>query len=569
MPSLPLPRALRLRKVKWKIMLPFVLLTGMFAVFATRNVTELVTSSLEERLAAQLTSASQRTADELAKRERDNLEAARTVAFTTGVADATRAGDASALQPLVVPQLVNSGTQRLAIYGLDGRLVFGVRQAADGSLASLSPEAPAPGSPVDRVLRGERDERGDKWAAVDPTDGGRLLTASPITDESGALVGAVEVSSPLAPLLLSVKANSVAEVTLAESDGTVWTSTFDAAAANAPRPNAERGRVVPGTVLGRDYEFLSAPLLVRGEDVGTVSVAVPRQAVSSTSGEARLRMSVIYTAITLAAIAICWLLARLLTGPLGRLMAAARAVADGDLSARSNVRTSDEIGVLGESFDAMAGKLERQHLATIGALASAIDARDPYTAGHSVRVGDLSSELGQGLGLPKPALHHLRVGGLLHDIGKIGVRDTVLLKPGPLTAEERRLIEQHPTIGLQILESAELPKEVLAIVGGHHERLDGSGYPLGLSAEDISVFPRITAVADVYDALTTDRPYRAGMTVEQALAIVLKEAEAGQMDPEVVATMQRIASLWEERRKSAGVQGKAWIESLYALGRAA
>jgi putative nucleotidyltransferase with HDIG domain len=163
----------------------------------------------------------------------------------------------------------------------------------------------------------------------------------------------------------------------------------------------------------------------------------------------------------------------------------------------------------------------------------------------------------------------LRVGGLLHDIGKIGVRDTVLLKPGPLTAEERRLIEQHPTIGLQILESAELPKEVLAIVGGHHERLDGSGYPLGLSAEEISVFPRITAVADVYDALTTDRPYRAGMTVEQALAILLKEAEAGQMDPEVVATMQRIASLWEERRKSAGVQGKAWIESLYALGRAA
>jgi putative nucleotidyltransferase with HDIG domain len=569
MPSLPLPRALRLRKVKWKIMLPFVLLTGMFAVFATRNVTELVTSSLEERLAAQLTSASQRTADELAKRERDNLEAARTVAFTTGVADATRAGDASALQPLVVPQLVNSGTERLAIYGLDGRLVFGVRQAADGSLASLSPEATAPGSPVDRVLRGERDERGDKWAAVDPTDGGRLLTASPITDESGALVGAVEVSSPLAPLLLSVKTNSVAEVTLAERDGTVWTSTFDAAAANAPRPNAERGRVVPGTVLGRDYEFLSAPLLVRGEDVGTVSVAVPRQAVSSTSGEARLRMSVIFTAITLAAIAIGWLLARHLTGPLGRLMAAARAVADGDLSARSNVRTSDEIGVLGESFDAMAGKLERQHLATIGALASAIDARDPYTAGHSVRVGDLSSELGQGLGLPKPALHHLRVGGLLHDIGKIGVRDTVLLKPGPLTAEERRLIEQHPTIGLQILESAELPKEVLAIVGGHHERLDGSGYPLGLSAEEISVFPRITAVADVYDALTTDRPYRAGMTVEQALAILLKEAEAGQMDPEVVATMQRIASLWEERRKSAGVQGKAWIESLYALGRAA
>jgi putative nucleotidyltransferase with HDIG domain len=276
-------------------------------------------------------------------------------------------------------------------------------------------------------------------------------------------------------------------------------------------------------------------------------------------------MALIFGGITLGVMAIGWLVARHLTSPLTRLVAAAELVSGGDLSARSNVRTSDEIGVLGTRFDAMAEKLELQHIATIGALASAIDARDPYTAGHSLRVGDLSAELGGAIGLPKPALHHLRVGGLLHDIGKIGVPDTVLLKPGSLTDEERRLIEQHPTIGLRILESAQLPREVLQIVGGHHERLNGGGYPLGLSAEEISVFPRIAAVADVYDALTTDRPYRRGYPPQDALRILFLEAESGLLDPEIVAAMRRIASIWEERRATTSVVTKAWVESLQVI----
>jgi putative nucleotidyltransferase with HDIG domain len=124
------------------------------------------------------------------------------------------------------------------------------------------------------------------------------------------------------------------------------------------------------------------------------------------------------------------------------------------------------------------------------------------------------------MGMARPAVHHLRVGGLLHDIGKIGVRDTILLKPEALTPDERRLIEQHPTIGLRILERARLPREVLEIVGGHHERLNGSGYPLGLSADEIGVFPRVTAVADMYDAMTTDRPYRPGLSPQEALRIL-------------------------------------------------
>ena len=566
-------RVLRVRRVKWKIMLPFVVLTALFAIFATRNVTELVSNSLEERLTAQLVTASQRAADDLAKKEREHLELVRAVAFTEGLTEAVAAGDSRAIERLVLPQAVNTGAERIEVFDAAGRRLYGIEGITSGSPALLPLEAmPADYAAVSLALSGAADEQGDKWAAVVP---GRqlLLTAGPLRDSQGRLIGAVAASSSLAPLLVAVKTNTLADVTIALEGGAIAASTFDTADAGGANNHllgtAAANTSAGGSVLGRDFQFLRTDLLLRGEPAGSLAVALPQQPATSASQAARLRMSVIFGAIAAGAATIGWLIARNLTGPLGRLVRAATAVSEGDLSARSNVRTSDEIGVLGVSFDGMAARLERQHLATIGALASAIDARDPYTAGHSVRVGDLSAELGGAMGLPKPALHHLRVGGLLHDIGKIGVRDTVLLKPGALTPQERELIQCHPTIGLQILASAELPKEVLEIVGGHHERLNGTGYPAGLTADELSVFPRIASVADVYDALTTDRPYRAGMTMEEALALLMREAASGLMDPEVVATMRRISNIWEERRRTEGVASKAWLESLNALGQAA
>ena len=567
----------RLRRVKWKIMLPFAVLTALFAIFATRNITELVTSSLDDRLAAQLVSASRRTADDLAKRERDHLEVARSIAFTEGVSDALRSGDDARLGELVLPQAVNSGSERVEVFDGSGRRRYGIDAGAEGTAPVVLSGGivPREWTAVRDVLLGVRDARGDKWVQMAEAGGeGRLVTAGPILDAEGRIVGVVAVSSSLDGIVRVAKLDGLADVSLIDGDGYLLGTTFDPGDASEENgffagPTAGKDGGGNGDVLGRSYRFLTAPVILRGEPAGTLSVALPVDSVSATGNATRLRMSIIFGAITIAVIAVGWLIARNLTGPLTRLVTAATAVSGGDLSARSNVRTGDEIGVLGVSFDAMAERLEQQHLATIGALASAIDARDPYTAGHSVRVGDLSAELGSNIGLPKPALHHLRVGGLLHDIGKIGVRDTVLLKPGALTPAERKLIEEHPAIGLRILESAQLPPEVLQIVGGHHERLNGKGYPLGLTAEELSIFPRITAVADMYDAMTTDRPYRAGMSREEALKILFKDADAGYVDPEVVAAMRRIAELWEERRATEGVVAHAWIESLNTIVRPA
>jgi putative nucleotidyltransferase with HDIG domain len=150
--------------------------------------------------------------------------------------------------------------------------------------------------------------------------------------------------------------------------------------------------------------------------------------------------------------------------------------------------------------------------------------REPVTLGHSVRVGQQSMMIGREIDLNETVLARLEIGGYLHDIGKIGIRDAVLLKPGRLTPEEREAIQEHPSIGMSILEAVDLPAEVMQFVSGHHERLDGSGYPKGLSGPEVSVVARIAAVADMYDAVTTERPYRGPMDPEEALALLRSEA---------------------------------------------
>jgi putative nucleotidyltransferase with HDIG domain len=169
----------------------------------------------------------------------------------------------------------------------------------------------------------------------------------------------------------------------------------------------------------------------------------------------------------------------------------------------------------------------------VQSLASALDARDPYTAGHSRRVSEMSSAAAREMGLPAAIVEQVRVGALLHDIGKIGVPDEVLRKPGRLTAEEFALVQEHPAIGRRILEGVNGFSSYLAAVELHHENWDGTGYPHGQAGLATPVDARIIHVADAYDAMTTDRPYRRGMSHEEALAR-LREGAGTQFDPAVV-----------------------------------
>jgi response regulator RpfG family c-di-GMP phosphodiesterase len=183
--------------------------------------------------------------------------------------------------------------------------------------------------------------------------------------------------------------------------------------------------------------------------------------------------------------------------------------------------------------------LETTFLETVEALANALEANDEYTSSHARWITDLALKVGKGLGLDAPQLKRLELGALFHDIGKIGIPEAILAKPGPLTEEERRLIETHPELGERIIGPIDRLEEVRPIVRHCHERYDGEGYPDRKAAEEIPLESRIIFVCDAFHAMTTDRPYRKRLPTEEALRRL--ELGAGtQFDPRVVEVCKQV-----------------------------
>lgn len=178
----------------------------------------------------------------------------------------------------------------------------------------------------------------------------------------------------------------------------------------------------------------------------------------------------------------------------------------------------------------------------INTLARSIEAKDPYTEGHSERLSHYSVLLAERLGLSEDEILALRRGGIVHDIGKVTVPEHILLKPGPLTAEERHIVERHPEIGERICAPLKSFRLVLPIIRHHHERLDGSGYPDGLRGEQIPLTARIMSVVDIYDAITTERAYRAALSSEDALQQMRHEVERGWWDGSLVDLLEDVLS---------------------------
>ncbi len=247
---------------------------------------------------------------------------------------------------------------------------------------------------------------------------------------------------------------------------------------------------------------------------------------AATSSIAWVLVAIGIGALVLAAIA-SWWLATTLASPihdLTRSLAdmAAKRTFDRPVPASG---VSQELDALAETFDALRSAVrlaeaesEATYLGVIGALATALDARDPYTSGHSERVAALSVAIGRKMQLPDGDIETLRLGALLHDIGKIGVSDSVLRKPGRLTPDEYEQIKRHPLLGARILKPLRFLSAHLAIVELHHEQPDGRGYPHGLRGDQIPVLASVVRVADAFDAITTARAYRPARSATEAMA---------------------------------------------------
>ena len=198
-----------------------------------------------------------------------------------------------------------------------------------------------------------------------------------------------------------------------------------------------------------------------------------------------------------------------------------------------SIKQMNEIKSINNQLSDTYEKLEQAYLESIETLRYTVEAKDIYTRGHSDRVAEYSVLIGKKLGLSEEDLKTLHLGGLFHDIGKIGVPDSILQKGSTLTDDEYSQIKQHPNIGVHILSNASIFQDILPIVEHHHEKFDGSGYPSRLKGNDIPYLARITSVADSFDAMTSRRSYRDSLPIESVIA-ELKRCSGTQLDPDIV-----------------------------------
>jgi len=217
--------------------------------------------------------------------------------------------------------------------------------------------------------------------------------------------------------------------------------------------------------------------------------------------------------------------------PIQILAAKTLSVTEGNFSERVDIKSGNEIGILADNFNLMSEKIEnyiqrlrkaaeqnrKLFIGAIRTLTAAIDAKDPYTRGHSERVTQYSVLIAREMGLPKKDIERIYLAGLLHDVGKIGISDTILQKPGILTDEEYAVMKQHPQLGADIMSQIPQLKDVIPAMRHHHESLDGTGYPSGLKGDEIPHDAKILCVADCFDAMTTLRPYQKPFTIKAAL----------------------------------------------------
>jgi len=397
---------------------------------------------------------------------------------------------------------------------------------------------------------------GDRIDLVVPTPPAAIYTGQAVHDPKGALLGALLIGERLDDLAGRIKAATHQDLTFFDRKGEVLSTTKAVTPGQWPelaldpttrdRINPANVVLVPRAMPVASTELL-APWTAKAAPLGYLGVTASDATLVASGERLRLTMVSLFAVGTLVTLFIGIALARRITRPVQALVAAMRQVAAGDLDHQAAVTTSDEIGELTASFNRMTESLREKsvslkhtltqlqdtYLMTIEALAAAVEARDPYTHGHTQRVREYAMEIARTMGVDESGIQALRRAAILHDIGKIGIEDHILRKQSRLDPDEEMKMQRHAIIGVDMLKGIDFLEPVLPIVRHHHERYDGNGYPDQLRAEEIPLGARILAVADALDAMTSDRPYREAHSFDFAKTEILK-GSGTHFDPEVV-----------------------------------
>ena len=501
---------------------------------------------------------SRKLASESMVREEDRmLGTLRLLSHTQGMADAILLEDKQKVLDLIYPVTFNAGEDAVLVLDSHGEVLTTILKSAEtGKYLFPQISDDLTRYPfVSKVMSQVVDPKGDKYSGLTIADWGNyFFVTGPVTNQDGKLTGIILIGISLKSLLDKIREESLSQVTIYDTNFNPVKSTF---AEFPSQPLIDTSIVLKNQdhqSVTRDFSFSNiayAELLGAweardGEDMGILGTALPKTFLVRTSNITKINITIMFVLAIIMAMLLGLFLSNLITRPLLQLERAASDVAKGNRDIRVSTKGGDEIADLAQSFNKMVSSLGRSekdlisaYEKTIEGWSKALELRDEETQGHTQRVTELTIKLARLMGIDEEKIIDIRRGALLHDIGKIGVPDGILLKPGPLNKEERKIIEKHPVFAREMLKKIEFLYTAMDIPSFHHERWDGKGYPTGLVGQEIPIAARIFAVIDVWDALTSDRPYRKAMAYEKAFALI--ENDSGtHFDPEVVAVFSKM-----------------------------
>ncbi len=547
--------------IQIKITLPYMILAIGLTIGAAYVVTRLVMNSLEERFSNQLIGSGLLVAEAMVRQENELIQTLRLLSHAQGIPDAMQERDIEELKKISMGIVANAGEEAVEFLDPEGNLILSMQLSPSGdpldySFSTYQEVQYSEITFINKVINQEIDKMGDKYSGM-VYDGWTplLFVAGPVYNEAGRFSGVILVGKTLSTLVRNLFEETLAQVTLYDNRGITLASTFitrptiSQELANAILTNQGSSRLKRNIGERRtleisqvEFEEILGPWEVRGgDDLGIIGIALQRSMLIQAYGTSEQLRIVAFIAMTiLLLIGFGINVTNIVTRPIRKLVNASSEVANGNLDVRVEPQGNDEIALLTQSFNTMVSSLNQAKVElleaydkTLEGWSLALELRDSETEGHTRRVTGMTLDLAHLMGIEQEELINIRRGALLHDIGKMGIPDSILLKPGKLTGEEWEVMRKHPVFAYQLISPIRYLHPAMDIPYCHHERWDGSGYPRGLRHEEIPIAARIFAVVDVWDAMRSNRPYRRALSENEACEYILSAA-GSHFDPLVV-----------------------------------
>lgn len=550
--------------IKEKVTLPYLILGIILIIGSAFVVTRVVFDTIEERFTNQLLEAGILASERMVVEENQMLKVLRLLTYSEGVPEALKNADPEKLRVLTIGNIINNRQPAAIFLDMEGKLVLSAYHVkggnieeyefSTGGISSLKDQAF-----VSSVLAGESDIEGNKYSGYMETEQGNYFFISgPVFDNSSEQIGVVLLGKPLEDLVKQIREETLAQVTIYDFEGNPLASTFSSP---SPLGAGEVSNIIENQndttymetnsrrvdVRNIGYREIFTAWEVRGgKDLGVLGIGLGESFLVSTTQITRLQIALLSALVFILIVLIGINLSNIITKPIQDLVSASNKVMEGDYNVNVTPSSKDELAVMANSFNKMIKNVNESRIQilesydiTLEGWSRALDLRSEETKGHTDRVIELMEKMALEMGIDGSRLTNIRRGTLLHDIGKMGIPDSILNKPGELTADEWKIMRFHPTYAYELLKDIHFLRPALTIPLCHHERWDGTGYPRGLKGEEIPIEARIFALVDVWDAITNDRVYRGAMNKEEAIRTIQSGA-GSQFDPEITEIFLKV-----------------------------